>query len=275
MDKLVVNISSKRTRIRNGLSELWAFRELLFFFIWRDVKVRYKQTVIGVLWAVLQPFFAMVVYSIVFGRMIGVPSEGVPYPIFSYTGLLPWNLFSTGISSAATSTVSNSNLYSRVYFPRIIVPTATVLTGLVDFGVAFVVLIGMMLYFGTPITWNIVWLPLYILLTLAIALGMSFWLSALNVRYRDVRYVTGFLTRFWLYATPVIYPSSIAKGSFRFLVDLNPMSGVVEGFRWALLGTGVPPSGRMFVFSVIISLLVFISGVFVFRRMERSFADVI
>lgn len=275
MDRLTTTISPRRQKICDGLKELWAYRELLFFFAWRDLKVRYKQTVIGVLWAVIQPFFAMVVFSIVFGRLIGVPSDGIPYPIFSYTGLLPWNLFSSGMSQAANSMLTNASLYSRVYFPRILIPTATVLTGLVDFAVAFVVLIGMMMYYKMPVTWNVAWLPLYMMIAISAALGMGFWLSSLNVWYRDVRYVTGFLVRFWLYATPVIYPSSIAGGRFRFLVDLNPMSGVVEGFRWALLGTGVPPSGRMFVFSVTIALLLLVSGVIVFRKMERTFADVI
>jgi lipopolysaccharide transport system permease protein len=274
IDRAVTVITPARQRGLQNLREIWTYRELLFFFAWRDLKVRYKQTVIGALWAILQPFFAMVVFSVVFGHFVGVPSDGLPYPIFSYCGLLPWNLFSKGMSQAANSTVSSGSLFTRVYFPRILVPTASVLTGLVDFAIAFVVLIGMMVFYRIHVTWNVVWLPLYVLIALSTALGVGFWLSSLNVRFRDVRYVLGFLTSFWLYATPVIYPSSLVGRRFGFLVDLNPLSGVVEGFRWALLGTGVPPGGRMFALSITISLTLLVSGLLVFRRMERTFADV-
>lgn len=275
MDRPTVVITPDRQKGLKSVREIWAYRELLYFFAWRDLKVRYKQTVIGALWAILQPLFAMVVFSVVFGRFLGVPSDGVPYPIFSYCGLLPWNLFSKGMAQSANSTVANASLFKRVYFPRILVPTSSVATGLVDFAVASIVFIGMLFFYKVDVTWNVLWLPLYLLLAISTALGAGFWLSALNVRFRDIRYVTSFLMSFWLYATPVIYPSSLITGRLSFLVELNPMSGVVEGFRWALLGTGVPPGGRMFVFSVTISLTLLITGVLVFRRLERAFADVI
>ena len=257
-----------------NLRELWSHQELLLFFIWRDLKVRYKQTVIGALWAVLQPFFTMIVFSIFFGNLAKIPSDGVPYPIFSYCGLLPWTLFSRGIAQASNSLVANTQLISKVYFPRLLLPIAAVVTGVVDFAIAFLVLIGMMFYFGTPPAWQILWLPIFLLVALMTALGVGLWLAALNVRYRDIKYVLAFITSIWLYATPVIYPSSLLEGRLAFLLELNPMSGVVEGFRWALLGVGVAP-GRMFLISALGSSLLLVSGVFYFARLERTFADVI
>jgi len=273
-DALVRTIRPHRKVFTLGLRELWRHRELFFFFAWRDIKVRYKQTVIGALWVIIQPLFTMVVFSLIFGNLAKIPSDGVPYPIFSYCGLLPWGLFSRGISQAANSLVANQQLITKIYFPRLLLPLSSVMTGLVDFAVAFVVLIGMMLFFGISPTWNVIWIPAFLLVTVMTALGVGLWLSALNVRYRDVRYVLAFLTSLWLYATPVIYPTSLLGGRLAFLLELNPMSGVVEGFRWALLGTGVAP-GRMFLISSLASLLLLVTGRLYFARLERTFADVI
>lgn len=258
-----------------NLHELWQYRELLYYLVWRDVKLRYKQTVVGILWAVLQPLATMVVFSIVFGHFAGIPSGGVPYPIFSYCALLPWNLFSRGVTQAAHSTISNAAIITRVYFPRTLFPLSAVLGATVDFGISFAILIGMMVFYGVPVVVNALWLPVYLLVALVAALGTGLWLSALNVRFRDVGYALGFLMSMWLYATPVIYPSSLVGQRWGILVELNPMSGVVEGFRWALLGGGVPPWSRMFALSVGVSIVLLVSGSIVFRRMERTFADVI
>jgi len=254
--------------------ELWRYRELLYFLTWRDIKVRYKQTVIGAAWAVIQPFFTMVVFSLFFGQLAKIPSEGVPYPIFCYAALLPWTFFANGMSNVSGSVLGGAGLVSKVYFPRLLIPLSAVLTSAVDFLPSFVVLIGMMLYYGVHPTWNVFFILPFLLLALVTALGMGLWLSALNVLYRDVRYVVAFLTTLWMYATPVIYPSSLLHGTWRTLLGLNPMSGVVEGFRWALLGTGHAPGG-MFVASIAASCLLFGSGVLFFRRMERIFVDVI
>ena len=267
-------IRPQRKAFSLNLREIWSHQELFFFLVWRDIKVRYKQTVIGAAWAILQPLFTMIVFSIIFGSLAKIPSDGVPYPIFSYCGLLPWGLFAKGIAQASNSVVANQHLISKVYFPRLLIPVAAVMTGIVDFAIAFVVLIGMMFYFGMPLTWQIVWLPLFLVVALMTALGVGLWLAALNVRYRDIKYVLAFITSIWLYATPVIYPSSLLSGRFAFLLELNPMSGVVEGFRWALLGTGVAP-GRMFLISTLGSILLLVTGIFYFARLERTFADVI
>ena len=265
-----------------NLRDLWRYRELIYFLIWRDIKVRYKQTALGAGWAIIQPFFTMVVFTIFFGRLAGVPSEGVPYPIFSYTGLLPWGLFTKALSDAGRAMVSNRAMITKVYFPRLVIPLASVLSGLVDFSIAFVVLIGMIVYYnnvpgeyGTiSITPAIVTLPLFILLVLVTALGVGLWLSALNVKYRDINYILPFLTQFWLFITPVAYPASMVPEEWQWLYALNPMTGVVEGFRWALLGTSSAP-GPMLAISTAISILLLISGLFYFRRMERTFADMV
>ena len=256
------------------LKELWRYRELLYFLVWRDLKVRYKQTLIGGAWAIIQPFFTMVVFSLFFGRLANIPSDGVPYPIFSYTGLLPWTFFANGMNQASNSLVGNANLVSKVYFPRLLIPLSAVFTGVVDFALAFIVLIGMMLYYGIYPTWSALLLLPFLLLALVTSLATAVWLSALGVEYRDVRYVVPFLTQLWLFATPVIYPSSLLHGPWKILLGLNPMSGVVEGFRWALLRSGNPPGG-MFGVSVLAAFLLLVSGAFYFRRMERTFADVI
>ncbi len=224
--------------------ELWEFRELLYFFIWRDIKVRYKQTALGVAWAILQPILTMVVFSVFFGRLVGVPSDGIPYPIFSFAALVPWTFFSTGVTNAANSLVSNSNLIKKTYFPRLAIPLSTIIAGLVDFALAFLVLIGMIFFYRIPVTANILFLPLFILLALVTATGVGLWLSAINVRYRDVRHIVPFLTQFWMYATPILYPASLIKSeTLRFFYGLNPMVGVIEGFRWAILGGDLPTVG--------------------------------
>ena len=256
------------------LKELWRYRELVYFLTWRDVKVRYKQTALGAAWAVIQPVFTMVVFSLFFGRLAGVPSDGLPYPIFSFAALVPWTFFSNGVTQSANSMVSNQNLVRRVYFPRLAIPLATILAGLVDFAIAFVVLIGMMVYYGTALTPQVLWILPLLLLGLVTALGVGLWLSALNVQYRDVRYVTPFLTQAWLFITPIAYPSSLLSEPWRTLYALNPMAGVVEGFRWALLGAETAP-GSMVLVSSLAALAILVGGAFYFRRMERTFADVI
>jgi lipopolysaccharide transport system permease protein len=255
-----------------NLRELWQYRELLYILIWRDIKVRYKQTAIGAAWAVIQPFFAMVVFSLIFGRLAKIPSEGLPYPIFAYSALLPWQFFAKALTEASTSLVVNERVITKVYFPRLLVPTAVVLAGLLDFGIAFLILLGMMVFYGITLSWFILFVPLFLLLAIITALGVSFWLSALDVEYRDVRYTLPFLTQLWFFATPVVYPSAIVPPSWRALYGLNPMTGVIEGFRWALLGSA-PPDLRMLLVSSLLASLLFMSGLIYFRRMERTLAD--
>ena len=248
--------------------------ELIYFLIWRDIKVRYKQTVLGAAWAIIQPFFTMLVFSLFFGRLAKIPSDGIPYPIFSYAALVPWTFFAHGVSQSANSLVSSSDLITKVYFPRLAMPIATVLSGTVDFILAFVVLLGMMLYFGIAPTINVVWLPLLLLLALVTSLGAGLWLSAMNVQFRDVRYIVPFLTQFWLFATPIAYPSSLLSEPWRTLYGINPMVGVVEGFRWALLGTDTAP-GPIIIVSTLAALALLASGAYYFRYMEKTFADII
>ena len=257
-----------------SLKELWEYRELLYFLTWRDIKVRYKQTVLGAAWAIIQPFFMMVVFSLFFGRLAHVPSDGIPYPVFAYCALLPWQLFAHALTESSNSLVANERLITKVYFPRLIVPISAVLGGLIDFCIAFVILLLMMFYYGIRPTEAIVALPAFILLAIATALGVGLWLSALNVKYRDVRYTITFLVQFWLFATPVAYPSSIVPERWRPLFGLNPMAGVVEGFRWALLGKSEGP-GVVLAISVVVVILILIGGLYYFRRMEAEFADVV
>jgi lipopolysaccharide transport system permease protein len=257
-----------------NLRDLWLYRELILFMTWRDLKVRYKQTLLGASWAILQPFLTMVVFSIFFGNLANVPSDGVPYPIFSYTALIPWTLFSKALQDASRSLVASSHMITKIYFPRMILPLASVLAGVVDFFIAFIVLIGMMIIYGIVPTSNIWTLPLFLLLALVTAIGVGFWLSALNVLYRDINYVLPFLTQFWMFLTPIAYPSSMVPQQYQALYALNPMAGVVEGFRWALLGTGQAP-GVMTLVSTLVSLALLISGMFYFKRMERLFADMV
>jgi lipopolysaccharide transport system permease protein len=254
--------------------ELWEYRELLFFFVWRDIKVRYKQTALGAAWAVIQPFFTMVVFSIFFGRLAKVPSEGLPYPAFAYTALVPWTYFATALTQSSNSLVEHSRLITKVYFPRVLVPTAAIVAGLVDLAIAFVVLLAILIYYGIAPTVAVLALPCFVLLAAATALGVGLWLSALNVRYRDVRYTIPFLIQFWLFATPVAYPSSLVPERWRPLYGLNPMAGVVDGFRWALLGKPSAP-GPLLAVSVLTVVVLLVGGLFYFRRMERTFADVV
>lgn len=256
------------------LAELWQYRELFLFLAWRDISVRYKQTVLGAAWAIIQPFVAMVIFSLVFGQLANIPSDGVPYPLFSYAALLPWQYFSTALSSASSSLINDERLITKVYFPRLTIPIASVLPAAIDFLLAFVVLVGMMLFYGVIPTWNVVWLPLLLVLATATALGVGLWLAALNVKYRDFRYVVPFLLQIWMYASPVVYPSSLVPERWRVLFGINPMTGVIEGFRWALLGTETAP-GPIILVSAVTALALLIFGAFYFRRMENSFADVI
>lgn len=270
----VIRIEPSTGWVSLKFKELWEYRELLYFLIWRDIKVRYKQTVLGAAWAIIQPFFTMVVFSLFFGRLAKIPSDGIPYPIFAYAALVPWTFFANGLNHASNSLVGSSNLIKKIYFPRLAIPIASVLSGIVDFILAFIMLIGMMIYFGFVPTTNVFWLPLLIILALITSLGVSLWLSAMNVQFRDVRYITTFLTQLWLFATPIAYPSSLLSEPWRTIYGINPMVGVVEGFRWALLGTDTAP-GAIIVVSSIVALALLISGALYFRRMEKTFADVV
>ena len=256
------------------LGELWEYRELLYFLTWRDVKVRYKQTVLGVAWAIIQPFFTMVVFSLFFGRLARMPSDGIPYPIFSYAALVPWQFFANGLSASSNSLVGSANLIKKVYFPRLVIPISSVISGGVDFCLAFLVLLGMILAYGIVPTWNAAWLPLLLLLALVTALGAGLWLTAMNVQFRDVRYAVPFMIQAWMFATPIAYPSSLLDEPWRTLYGLNPMVGVVEGFRWALLGAETAP-GPVVLVSAVVAVGLLIGGAFYFRRMEKTFADVV
>jgi lipopolysaccharide transport system permease protein len=268
-------IQPSRGWVSLKLRELWTHRELLYFLVWRDVKVRYKQTLLGASWAIIQPFFTMVVFSLFFGRLAQIPSDGVPYPIFSYAALVPWTFFANGVTHSANSLVQSAHMLKKVYFPRLSIPLATVLAGGVDFVLAFVVLLGMMLFYGIVPTANVIWLPFFVLLAFVTATGAGLWLAAMNVQFRDVRYIVPFLIQFWLFATPIAYPSTLIEDpTLRALYGLNPMTGVVEGFRWALLNTDTAP-GPMIIVSSLAAVLLLISGAFYFRRMEKSFADVV
>lgn len=258
-----------------NLRDLWIYRELVFFMVWRDVKVKYKQTLLGMAWAVVQPVMTMLVFTFVFDRVANLPTDGIPYEVFSFTALLPWGLFVTALNQGSRSLVAHNNMVTKIYFPRLILPMASVFAGLVDFIIAFVILIGLMTYFQVTPAWQYLWtLPLFLLLALVTALGVALWLSAINVKYRDVNHALPFLTQFWLFATPVAYSFSTFPKNWQVLLSLNPMTGVVNGFRWALLGAGNGPDATLWI-SVIISILIFISGLFYFRSMEKTFADTI
>lgn len=270
----VVCIKPSRGWVLPQIREVWKYRELLYFLVWRDLKVRYKQTVLGALWAIIKPFSLMVIFSIFFGKLAKIPSEGIPYPIFTYAALLPWSYFAQSLTACSNSLVGNSHLITKVYFPRLIIPITSVLSGLVDFAISFSILLVMMFYYQIIPTLMALILPLLILMAMAIALGAGLWLSALNVQYRDVRFTLSFLVQFWFFATPVVYPSSLVPGMWRFLYGLNPMVGVIEGFRGALLGKG-QMVGPVFIVSIILVALLLITGTFYFRRMEKEFADVV
>jgi lipopolysaccharide transport system permease protein len=256
------------------LHPLWQYRELLFFLIWREVKVRYKQTVLGVAWAILQPLMTMLIFTVIFGRFANIPSDGLPYPIFAYAALLPWTYFSEAISRSGTSLVSDANLIRKVYFPRLIIPVASILTPLVDFLLSFAFLLAMMAWFGIVPSWGVLALPLFLLLAIVTALAVGLWLSALNVRYRDVRHTIPFLVQFWMYASPVAYPVSLVPEEWRWLYSLNPMVGVIEGFRWGLLGKE-SPEVDVITASAVMVIGLFLGGIIFFKRMERTFADVV
>lgn len=255
------------------LHEIVEYRELLYFLAWRDIKVRYKQTILGVIWAILQPFLTMVVFTVIFGKLAKVSSDGFPYPVFAFTALLPWELFAKSMMESGNSLVNNQALITKVYFPRVVIPMAAVLAGLVDFAIAFVVLVALLIHYGIAPDIRILALPVFLLMAVLTALAVGLWLSALNVQYRDVRYTIPFLTNLWFYATPVVYSSHIMPGWFRPLYGLNPMVGVVEGFRWAILGHG--GVGPMVAVSAVVVVLMFFGGLIYFRRMEKSFADVV
>jgi lipopolysaccharide transport system permease protein len=270
----ITRIRPSRGWVRLNLGELWEHRELLYFLVWRDLKVRYKRTTIGVAWAVLQPFLAMVVFSIFFGRFAGIPSDGVPYPIFAYAALVPWMYFANALTGATSAVVEHQAMISKVYFPRLFLPAAPVVGGLVDLAIALLVLLGMMLVFGIIPSFQIITVPAFLLLMVAAAFAVGLWLSALNALFRDVRYAVPFLVQFWLFASPVAYPSSIVPEPWRLVYGLNPMAGVIEGLRWALLGTGEAP-GPIVVVSMAAVLLLLVSGLMFYRRVERVFADVV
>lgn len=258
-----------------NLRDLWIYRELVFFMVWRDVKVKYKQTLLGMAWAVIQPVMTMLVFTFVFGTVAKVATDNIPYPIFSFAGLLPWGLFEVALNQGSRSLVAHNNMVTKIYFPRLILPIASVFAGLVDFIIAFVILVGLMIYYQRPPAYELLWtLPFFIVLAIVTALGVALWLSAINVKYRDVNQALPFLTRFWLFITPIAYSSDIISEKWQLLYSLNPMAGVVNGFRWALLGTGNGPDAALWV-SVAISVIIFISGLFYFRSMEKTFADTI
>jgi lipopolysaccharide transport system permease protein len=270
----VVVIKPSKGWVSLNLRSLWEYRELLYFLTWRDIKVRYKQTALGAAWAILQPMATMLIFSLFFGRLVKVPSDGIPYPIFAFAALVPWTFFANGLNQSSNSLIASANLLKKVYFPRLAIPIATVLAGVDDFILAFVVLLLLIAYYRITPTINIVWLPLFLALAFITSLGVGLWMSALNVKYRDVRYVVPFLIQIWLFATPVAYPSSLLSQPWRTIYGLNPMVGVVEGFRWALLGTNTAP-GLMVVASSVAALLILITGAFYFRYMEKTFADVV
>ena len=267
-------IHPSRGWISLRLAEVWEYHELLYFLSWRDIKVRYKQTVLGGAWAIIQPFFTMVIFSLFFGKLARIPSDGIPYPIFSFAALVPWTFFANGLSQSSNSLVGSANLIKKVYFPRLVVPISSVVSGVVDFAIAFVVLLGMMLFYRIVPTSNIIHLPSLLLLAFVTSLGVGLWLSAMNVQFRDVRYAVPFLVQAWMFASPIAYPSSLLSEPWRTIYGLNPMVGVVEGFRWALLGTNTAP-GPIIAVSSLAAIVILISGAYYFRRMEKSFADVV
>jgi lipopolysaccharide transport system permease protein len=247
---------------------------LLYFLTWRDIKARYKQTVLGAAWAILQPVFSMVIFTLIFGKLARIPSDDIPYPIFSYAALVPWQFFANGVNQASSSIVGNANLIRKVYFPRLVIPISAVLGGGLDFILAFIVLIGLMAFYGVVPTWTVLWTPLLLLLTLTTSLGVSLWLTAMNTRFRDVSYTVPFMVQAWMFITPIVYPSSLLDEPWRTIYGINPMAGVVEGFRWALLGTDTAP-GSIIIVSSLIALGLLCSGAFYFRLMEKAFADVV
>jgi lipopolysaccharide transport system permease protein len=273
-EKPLIIIKPSNSWVALGLRDLWNYRDLLYFLSWRDVKVRYKQTVLGAAWAILQPLFATIIFTLIFGRLAGIQSDGIPYPLFSYAGLLPWTFFANSITNSSNSLVINANLITKVYFPRMIIPTATVAAGFVDFVIAFVILVGMMIYYGVALSWSILMLPVLVLMMMLIALGVGMWMSALNVKYRDVRFALPFLIQLWMFASPVIYPKSMVPPKWQWVLQLNPMTGIIEGFRTALFHHGEFDRAALAT-SAVIMLVVLVYSAYAFRRMEKSFADIV
>lgn len=273
-DEPLVVIEPSKSWVALNLQDLWKYRELLYFLTWRDVKVRYKQTALGAAWAILQPVLTTLIFTLFFGRLAGVPSDGLPYPIFAYAGLLLWTFFSNAVTNSGNSLVGNSNLITKVYFPRMIIPGAAVGAGFVDLSIAFVILVMMMVYYGVVVTWGIVMLPVLILLIMLLATGVGMLMSALNVKYRDIRFALPFLIQLWMFASPVIYPSSMVPEKWRLVLALNPLTGIIECFRSSLLG--LPNfNWPALAISVIVTLVVLIYAAYAFRRMEKTFADLV
>jgi lipopolysaccharide transport system permease protein len=274
VDIPVIRIRPSSDRLASGLKELWHYRELLYFLIWRDVKVRYKQTAIGAAWAIIQPLMTMIIFTMVFGKFANMPSDGLPYPIFTFAALLPWTYFSKALSQSVSSVVADANLITKVYFPRLLLPLAAVVGGLIDFAIAFVFLLGMMAWYGLAAHSGILLLPFFVLLTMLTALSVSVWLSVINVRYRDVGQAIPFLVQIWLFASPVAYPASVVPENWRSLYYLNPLAGIIEGFRWALLGSQNPPIVSLLSTTAVVLALLY-GGIVFFKRMEKTFADVV
>jgi lipopolysaccharide transport system permease protein len=273
-DISVIRIEPSRSWLAVNLQELWAYRELVYFLVWRDVKVRYKQTVIGIGWTILQPLTTMVIFTVIFGNFAKIPSDGLPYPVFAYTALLPWDLFANALNRCTASLVGSANLITKVYFPRLIVPASAIISGIIDFAIAFVFLLGIMLWFHIVPSWHAIALPIFLLLALMTALAVGLWLSALNVRYRDVGHAIPFLIQIWMFLSPVAYPVSLVPEKWRLLYSLNPMAGVIEGFRWALLGKE-SPDFKLIAVSTAVVVVLLLGGLVYFKRIERTFADVV
>jgi lipopolysaccharide transport system permease protein len=272
-DKPVVVIESRRGSLVVNLRDLWQYRDLLYILTLRDIKVRYKQTVLGILWAIIQPLFMMIIFTLFFGKLAKIPSDGIPYPLFAYAGLLPWTFFSNALNSSGNSLVGNSSLITKVYFPRMIIPIAAVGSGLLDFVISFGLLVLLMLYYGVGFSPNILMLPILTLLTALLTIGIGMWISALNVKYRDVRYALPFLIQLWMFATPIIYPSSLIPEKWRWLFRINPLTGLIEGYRSAIFGKPFDLMGLGI--SIFFIFIVLIYSAYTFRQMERSFADIV
>jgi lipopolysaccharide transport system permease protein len=272
-DAPLIRIRPSRSWVALDLRDLWAYRELLFFLTWRDVKVRYKQTVLGVAWAVIQPLFTMLIFTLFFGRLAGVPSDGIPYPLFAFAALVPWTFFSNAVTNSGNSLVGNANLISKVYFPRLIVPGSAVGAGLVDFAISFVLLGFMMIFYRQPLSWNLLLLPVLVILLSLLALGVGLWMSALNVKYRDIRYALPFVVQLWMFVTPIIYPASMVPERWRWALALNPLAGIIEGFRASLFGR--PIDWQLLGISTAVTLALLTYAAYLFRRLEKSFADVV
>jgi lipopolysaccharide transport system permease protein len=270
----VIRIEPSRGWVALRLPDLWEYRELLYFLVWRDLKIRYKQTIFGASWAILQPLATMVIFTVIFGRFVKIPSDGLPYSIFAYTALLPWNYFASALNRCIGSVVGEGHLISKVYFPRLILPLAGTLSGIVDFLISFTLVLGMMVWYGFGFRWLMLTVPFFLLFAMLTALAVGLWLSALNVRYRDVGHTIPFLIQIWMFCSPVVYPVSMIPEKYRLLYGLNPMAGVIEGFRWALLGKASPDFSVMVVSGIAV-LVILVGGLFFFKNMERTFADVV